>query len=127
VPAAPVLVAVDGSPRGVAVTAAAARLAAERGVGVEVVHVHETDVVGDDAVDRENREMAAAVLARRLAQLQDAGVPAGGEVLHTFGDHEDAVRAVLERIEAIGAQIVVVGREGAVSARASVPVVVVPA
>ena len=58
-PVAPVLVAVDGSSRGIEVTAAAARLAAERGAGVEVVHVHETDVVGEEAVDRESREMAA--------------------------------------------------------------------
>lgn len=122
-----VLVAVDGSPRGATVTAAAAKLAAERGAGVEIVHVHETDVVGDGAVDRENRELAAAVLQRRLAQLRDAGVPAGGEVLHSYGDREDAVRAILSRIEQVGAQAVVVGREGHVSARAGVPVVVVPA
>ena len=74
-PVAPVLVAVDGSARGIEVTAAAARLAAERGAGVEVVHVHETDVVGEEAVDRESREMAAAVLALRLEQLREAGVP----------------------------------------------------
>ena len=57
-------------PRGIVVTAAAAKLAAERGAAVEVLHVHETDVLGEQAVDRESREMAAAVLARRLAQLQ---------------------------------------------------------
>src|SRR4051794_9620456 len=125
--AAPVLVAVDGSSRASAVTAAAAKLAADRGAAVQVLHVHETDVVGEQAVDRESRELAAAVLARRLTQLREAGVEAGGEVLHTFGDHEDAVEAVLDRVEEIGAQVVVVGREGRVSARASVPVVVVPA
>jgi nucleotide-binding universal stress UspA family protein len=71
--------------------------------------------------------MAAAVLARRIAQLRDAGVHAGGEVVHTFGDHEDAVQAVLDRVDEIGAQVVVVGRKGRVAARAKVPVVVVPA
>jgi len=126
-PIAPILVAVDGSARGIVVTAAAAKLATERGAAVEVLHVHETDVLGEDAVDRESREMAAAVLAHRLAQLQELGVPAGGEVLHTFGDHEDAVQAVLDRVDALGAQAVVVGRKGRVSARANVPVVVVPA
>jgi MFS family permease len=125
--AAPVLVAVDGSPRGIAVTAAAAKLATERGAAVEVLHVHETDVFGDQAADRESRELAAAVLNRRLAQLREAGVPAGGEVLHTFGDHEDAVQAVLDRVEEIGAQAVVVGRRGRVAERARVPVMVVPA
>ena len=89
--AAPVLVAVDRSPRAATVTAAAAKLATERGASVEVVHVHETDVLAADAVERESREMASAVLALRLEQLREAGVPAGGEVLHTFGGHEDAV------------------------------------
>jgi hypothetical protein len=34
---------------------------------------------------------------------------------------------VLDRVDEIGAQVVVVGREGRVSARSRVPVVVVPA
>ena len=75
----------------------------------------------------ESREMAGAVLALRLAQLREAGVVAGGEVVHTYGDREDAVRAILSRIEEVGAQAVVVGRRGQVAARANVPVVVVPA
>ena len=54
-------------------------------------------------------------------------MPAGGEVLHTFGDHEDTVQAVLDRVDEIGAQVVVVGRRGRVAERARVPVVVVPA
>jgi ACDE family multidrug resistance protein len=123
---APVLVAVDGSARGATVTAAAAKLASERGTAVEVLHVHQTEVLEGDAVDRESREMAAAVLALRLEQLREAGVPAGGEVVHTFGNRDDAAQAVLDRVEEVGAQLVVVGREGRVSSRATVPVVVVP-
>jgi hypothetical protein len=60
-------------------------------------------VLEEDAVDRESRETAAAVFALRLEQLREAGVAE------------------------IGAQLVVVGREGRVSARATVPVIVVPA
>ena len=120
-PSAPVLVAVDGSPRGVAVTAAAAKLAADRGAAVEVVHVHRTDVL---AVDGETRERAAASLARRLEQLRAAGVPAGGHVLHA--DADAAVSAILRRVEEIGAQTVVVGRRGRIAAHATVPVLVVP-
>ena len=69
--------------------------------------------------------MAAAVLALRLEQLREAGVPAGGEVVHTFGNRDDAAQAVLDRVEEVGAQLVVIGREGRVSSRATVPVVVV--
>jgi nucleotide-binding universal stress UspA family protein len=125
-PVAPVLVAVDGSARGIVVTAAAASYARQRGAAVEVLHVHETDVLGEQAVDRETGELAAATLARRLAQLQELGITAGGEVLHTYGDHEDVVQAVLKRIDDIGAQAVVVGRRGRVAETAKVPVIVVP-
>jgi nucleotide-binding universal stress UspA family protein len=109
---APLLVAVDSTPGAIAVTAAAARLARERGAGVEVVHVHETDVVGDQGADLESRQMAAAVLERRIAQLRDAGVAAGGEVLHAVGDHADAADAVLDRASAVGADTLVVGAPG---------------
>jgi hypothetical protein len=106
---APVVVAVDATPSAVAVTAAAAQLAVERGSAVEVIHVHETDIVGDEAADLESREMAAAVLERRLTQLRQAGVVAGGEVLHSFGDHADAAEALLQRADAVGADTLVVG------------------
>ena len=39
--------------------------------------------------------------------------------MHTFGDHDDVVQAVLDRADALGAQLVVVGRKGRVSARAT--------
>jgi MFS transporter, ACDE family, multidrug resistance protein len=124
--AGPVLVAVRAAtPHAVAVTARAAELAAERGAPVEVLHVHETDVAVEDAVDRESRADAAALLADRLAQLRERGVPAGGEVLHTVGSHEDVIRAVLARAGAIGAQTIVVGRRGQLAERAPMPVVVV--
>jgi MFS transporter, ACDE family, multidrug resistance protein len=106
---APVVVAVDATPAAIAVTAEAARLARERGTGVEVLHVHETDVVGDEGADLESRHTAASVLALRLAQLRDAGVEAGGEVLHSVGDHADAADAVLQRASAVGADTLVVG------------------
>jgi len=108
-PVAPVVVAVDATPAAIAVTAAAARLAAERGAAVEVLHVRETDVIGDEAADLESREVAAAVLERRLTQLRDAGVPAGGEVLHAIGDHADAADALLDRADAVGADTLFVG------------------
>jgi MFS transporter, ACDE family, multidrug resistance protein len=125
VAAGPILVAVrDTTAHAALVTARAGDLAVERGVPVEVLHVHETDAAIEDAIDFETREAARSILEDRLAQLRERGIPAGGEVIHTVGTHEDAVRAVLER--SLGAQVVVVGREGEVSRRATVPVVVVP-
>jgi nucleotide-binding universal stress UspA family protein len=71
-----VLLAVDGSPGAAAVTDRAARVAAARGVGVEVMHVRETDVIDTEAVELEPAEYAERIVAARLAQLADLGVPA---------------------------------------------------
>ncbi len=122
---APLLLAVDATPAAAAVTAAAAQLARSRGAAVEVVHVHETDVFDDEAADRESREMASAVLHLRLAQLREAGVVAGGAVLHTYGDHADAVQAVLDHAGEVGADTLVVGGPTTLRDRDDMRVVVV--
>lgn len=53
-----VVAAVDGSGLAVEVIAAAAGLAAELGCSVDVIHVQETDVIGDQAVEAEPVEDA---------------------------------------------------------------------
>ena len=86
--------------------------------------MHETDVVGDDAVDLESREVAAAVLARRLAQLREAGVPAGGEVLHASATTPTPPGRARPR-DAVGADTLVVGGPTTLTDRDDVHVVVV--
>jgi nucleotide-binding universal stress UspA family protein len=133
--AAPVLVAIGATPAAAAATARAAELAAARGTAVEVLHVRPSDVVaGEGVADLEQPAEAHAILQARLAQLEEAGVPAGGRVVHTVGDHDDIVRAVLAQARAVNADTVVVGasthrghRVGAELQRiARQPVVVVP-
>jgi MFS family permease len=131
--AAPVLVAVGVSATGAVATDRATELAAERGTGVEVLHVRETDILaGEGAVDREAPPEAAQVLDARLAQVRAKGVPAGGRVVHTVGGHDDIVRTVLDQVAAVGAGLVVVGAHthrgravGDALARHGTPVVVV--
>ncbi len=91
---AAILVAVDASPASAAVTRAAASLAEERGARVEVVHVLETDVVGDAAADLESTAGAKAVLDAHVRLLARRGVDAHGALLHAVGDHEDTAQAV---------------------------------
>ena len=99
----------------IAVTAAAAKLAAERGAARRgAARARDRRARRRSAVDRESREMAAAVLAPPArAAAASAGVPAGGEVLHTVrrprGRRPGGARP---RVDAIGAQAVVVGRRG---------------
>ena len=106
---AAILVAVDATPASAAVTRAAASLAGERGARVEVVHVLETDVVGDDAADLESTAGARAVLDAHVGLLTRRGVDVRGALLHAVGDHGDTAQAVLDRAAASGADVVMLG------------------
>jgi ACDE family multidrug resistance protein len=105
---APILVAVDGSAAAEHVTAEAARIALLRHRPVHVLHVQETDVVGDAAIALESRSDADAVLAARVAQLRAAGVVADGEVLRSTGRHADVASNICAAAE--GASVIVLGR-----------------
>jgi len=107
---APMLLAVDASPAAEGVTAEAARVARLQGRTVHVLHVHEINVVGEEAIDRESREAAWATLHRRLAQLHAEGVRADGEVVTVAGSHGDVAATVVRRAAELGAGVVVVGR-----------------
>jgi MFS transporter, ACDE family, multidrug resistance protein len=104
-----VLLAIDGSPGSTAVTARAAAVAANRGVGVEVMHVRETDVVADEAIELEPPEQAERVVHERLAQLGELGVPATSHLITSTGDHGDVGRLIARRAREIRAGLIVVG------------------
>ncbi len=105
----PVLVAVDGGPAGPAVTAKGAALARERGANVQLLHVYEVDVVGDDAVESETLAAAHEVVHARLAELAAAGVPATGYLLRSVADHGTTGRLLAGYADSVDAQLIVVG------------------
>ena len=104
-----VLLAIDGSPGSAAVTSRAAAAAASRGVGVEVMHVRETDVVDTEAIELEPAEQAERVVHERLAQLEELGVPATSYLITSTGDHGDVGRSIARRARDIRAGLIVVG------------------
>ena len=104
-----VLLAIDGSPGAAAVTARAAAVAANRGVGVEVMHVRETDVVDTEAIELEPAEQAERVVHERLAQLGELGVLASSHLITSTGDHGDVGRLIAHRAREIRAGLIVVG------------------
>jgi MFS transporter, ACDE family, multidrug resistance protein len=104
-----VLLAIDGSPGAAAVTSRAAAVAANRGVGVEVMHVRETDVVDTEAIEVEPAEQAERALQDRLAQLRDLGIPARGHLAASTGDHADVGRLIARRAREIRAGLIAVG------------------
>jgi MFS family permease len=104
-----VLLAIDGSPGSATVTSRAAAAAANRGVGVEVMHVQETDVVDAEAIELESAEQAERVVRDRLAQLEDLGIPATSHLATSTGDHGDVGRLIARRAREIRAGLIAVG------------------
>jgi MFS family permease len=108
--ARPVLVAVGATPDSAEVVAAAARLAREAGGPLEIVHVRETVVVEELAIEPEDLGTARRALAAHLDRLARDGVAATGALLHSVGDHAAAGRVLARHAEEVGARTVAVGR-----------------
>ncbi|NJC71268.1 MFS transporter [Planosporangium thailandense] len=105
----PIVVAIDDGPAEAAVMAAAVELATSLDAPLELLHVHEIAVVGDEAVDRETYEQARARVQERLDELADRGVPVSGHILRSVADHGNAGALIASHANAIGAQLVAVG------------------
>ncbi|WP_433605009.1 MFS transporter [Dactylosporangium sp. CA-139114] len=105
----PVVVAVDAGQSAPAVLAAAAERAAELHAPLELLHVHEIAVVGDEAVDRETYEQARTRVETLLAELATRGVAASGHVLRSVADHGNAGSLIARHARAVDAQLVAIG------------------
>jgi MFS family permease len=109
--ATPMVLAVAGATSR-QVSALAAPLARARNAAVHVVHVIETDVLaGEEAADLESPEHAQALLEACIAELDEAGVPVSGELLHSYGTHADVAAQILRRATDLGAGAIVLGPE----------------
>jgi ACDE family multidrug resistance protein len=108
-PGSVILAAVDDTPIASMVTEAAARLAAQDGLSVHVVHAREAAVAGDVAVDGEDLAVARALVRSRLDQLATHRVAAEGQILLHAADHGAAGRMVAEYANAVGAATIVIG------------------
>jgi MFS transporter, ACDE family, multidrug resistance protein len=104
------LVIAVGGPDARAVCALAASLARARATAVHVLHVVEHDVIaGEAAIDVEAESSARALLAACVAELHQAGVPADGELVHSFGTHADVADRILARAAELSASALVLG------------------
>jgi MFS transporter, ACDE family, multidrug resistance protein len=107
--AAVMLVAIDNSPGADLVTDAAARLAADGGRVVHVVHAQESAVAGDGGIDGEALDAARAIVRDHLDRLAASGVAAEGHVLLHATNHGDAGRLIAEYANQAGATTILVG------------------
>jgi nucleotide-binding universal stress UspA family protein len=108
-----IVVAIDGSTFSDAAVRAAAGLAAKAGSQVEVVHVHEHDVIpakASVAPDLETTDEARALVATALAKLKESGVDAHGRLLQS--STRDVPHKILEVADETGADLIVVGSRG---------------
>jgi MFS family permease/nucleotide-binding universal stress UspA family protein len=108
-PGTVILAAVDDSPAASGVIEAAARLAAQDGLTVHVVHTREAAVGGDVAVDGEDLAAAEALVRHCLDQLAAHRTPAEGQILLHAADHGAAGRMVAEYANSVQAATIVVG------------------
>jgi ACDE family multidrug resistance protein len=104
-----IVAAVDASPIAGLVAEAAARMAAESGRAVHVVHAREAAIGGDVGVEGEDLDDATSVVRRYLDQLAAHHVPAEGQLLLHATDHGAAGRMIAEYANNIGASTVVIG------------------
>ncbi|MGI6879460.1 MFS transporter, partial [Microbacterium sp. gxy059] len=106
----PVVAAIDATAQAADVVERAGRLAAAGGTSVELVHVVETDVVADVALEPESDDEARRVLASHLSALEERGIPARGILLASIGDHGEVGEAIARHAEDVDARTIVLGR-----------------
>ncbi|WP_306203978.1 MFS transporter [Actinoplanes sp. RD1] len=106
----PVVVAIGDNDAAEEIVDAAAALARAQGSALEVVHVRETVVVEELAVEPEDPEHALAAVQGHLDRLAAHGVAAHGQILTSVGDHAAAGRVLAQHAEDVHARAVAVGR-----------------
>lgn len=105
----PVLVAVGATNDAAAVVDQAAALAERDAAPLELVHIRETAVVEETAIDSADPDAAAAAVRSHLDRLTKKGILATGLVLHSVGDHASAGNVLAKHAADIGARSVVIG------------------
>ncbi|GGR87517.1 MFS transporter [Micromonospora fulviviridis] len=106
----PVIVAVGATEDAAKIVDAAAAIARNAGRPLEVVHVRETAVVEELAIDAEDAEQAHSAVLGHLDRLAAQGIVATGQVLASVGDHAAAGRVLAQHADDIDARVIAVGR-----------------
>jgi MFS transporter, ACDE family, multidrug resistance protein len=106
----PVLVAVGATEDAAETVNAAAAIAGDTGRPLEVVHVRETAVVEELAIDAEDAEQAHSAVRGHLDRLAAQGIAATGQVLTSVGDHAAAGRLLAQHADDIDARVIAIGR-----------------
>jgi ACDE family multidrug resistance protein len=105
----PIVVAVGAGSGAAAVTDAAINLGRVLNAPIEVLHVLETDVVGDQAIDAESAEAARTIISDTVGRLRAAGISANGHVLRVVGDHGGSGQRIADFAAGRRARMIIIG------------------
>ena len=105
----PIVVAVGVGSGAAAVTGAAINLGRVLDAPIEVLHVLETDVVGDQVIDAESAEAARMIISDTVARLRSAGISANGHVLRVVGDHGGSGQRIADFAAGRSARMIIIG------------------
>jgi len=106
---APIVVAIARRPHAIQVIDAAIVLAELLDCPVEVLHIVETDVVAELAVDIESLDAARDFVTESVDRLRKAWVAGDGHLLRVVGDHGDLGRRIAGFANEHDAQMILIG------------------
>jgi MFS transporter, ACDE family, multidrug resistance protein len=112
-----VVVAVDSSRNAHAVEDAGVLMGRLADSRVDLLHVFETEIVEEQAIDVESSDAAKRLIAEGVDRIRLAGIPATGHLLTVVGDHGGAGRRIAEFANDHRSRLIVIGRadEGSVA------------
>jgi nucleotide-binding universal stress UspA family protein len=112
-----IVVAVDSSTNPDAVEDAGIMMARLADSQVDLLHVFETEIVEEQAVDVETSDEAKRLIAEGVDRIRVAGIPSTSYLLTVVGDHGGAGRRIAEFANDHQSRLIVIGRadEGSVA------------
>jgi hypothetical protein len=105
-----VVVAIDSDIHAETVEDAGIELARLTGSRVDLIHILETDIVEEQAIDVQTPNEARRHIAEGIDRFSAAGIPATGHRLTVVGDHGGAGRRIADFATGHRAQLIVIGR-----------------
>ncbi|MCU4187485.1 MFS transporter [Acidiferrimicrobium sp. IK] len=105
----PIVVAVDDRPGSDQLCATAADLAEALACPIEILHMVETDLTMEQAIETEDTTQAATTLKTLVDQVAARGVPATGHLLEVVGDHGDVGRRIAAFADQQHARMIIAG------------------
>jgi nucleotide-binding universal stress UspA family protein len=106
---APIVAAIDTGPHAEGVTDAAIELALLLDCPVEVLHIVETDVIEELAVDIETLDAARDIIDDNVNRLRSAGIAGDAHLVRVIGGHGEIGRRIAEFATECHARMIVVG------------------